>query len=112
MAINRPHRRWTRKEVAELERLWRANVPSHDIAARLERTRSAVLGKLHREGLLGMEPQRRRARDERIADRYAEGETAAALSMLHGISEKYVTQIARTYGIYRGAGRPTERRAA
>jgi|GEM_PF-5353611 len=101
-----PHRRWSRKDTAELERLWRANVMASDIAPRLGRTRSAVLGKLHRMGLLGMEPARRRARDERIARRYSEGETAARLSTVHGLCPARITEIARLYGIYRGAGRP------
>lgn len=105
MAINTPHVRWTRKDTAELERLWRANVTGSDIALRLGRTRSAVLGKLHRMGLLGMEPDRRRARDERIASRYHEGETAERLSQVHGISASRITKIARLYGVYRGAGR-------
>lgn len=107
-----PYQRWTRKECVELERLWRANVTSQHIADRLNRSRSAVLGKLNRMGLLGIEHERRRARDERIARRYAEGEKAESLAFLHGISAKYVTQLARSYGYFRGAGRPPERKAA
>jgi hypothetical protein len=99
-------RRWTRREINELDRLWRANVESGAIAQRLGRTRLSVIGKLHRIGSLGMEPERRRARDERIAERYRAGERADHLASIYSLSAKHVTFIARQYGVRRGAGRP------
>ena len=58
-------------------------------------------------GLLGMEPARKRVRDERIAKRYSEGARAVELGMDYGLSASRVTAIARLYDVRRGAGRPS-----
>lgn len=46
-------RGWTNKEVTELERLWRAGLTSTEIAGRLNRSRSSIMGQVTRSGLLG-----------------------------------------------------------
>ena len=50
---SRFYRGWSQEESAELSMLWRANYTSSQIAARLNRSRGSVLGKLHRMGMLG-----------------------------------------------------------
>jgi len=108
--IKPPLRRWTRKDAEEAGRLWQANVPAEQIGQRLGRSRCAVIGKLHRMGLLGMEPARKRVRDERIAKRYSDGARADELAMVYGLSASRVTAIARLYDVRRGAGRPPIRK--
>ncbi|MXP42964.1 GcrA family cell cycle regulator [Allopontixanthobacter sediminis] len=98
--------RWTRRECAELERLWRSNVSANTIGKSLDRSRSSVLGKLSRMGLLCIERDRRKSRDQQIVARYIDGETARDLSAVFRLHPAYITQLARDHGYNRGAGRP------
>lgn len=47
------YRGWTEEENREVETLWRAGYTSGQIAKRMNRTRGAIMGKVHRLGMLG-----------------------------------------------------------
>jgi len=104
---------WTAEQTATLTRLWNSGLSASLIAPQVGFSRGAVLGKLHRLGLLNRRPTTmptvRSSRlwpEENVAllrRLYAEGESYETIALACGVSKASVRNKAQNLGLRRRA---------
>ena len=104
---------WTAEQTATLTRLWNSGLSASLIAPQVGFSRGAVLGKLHRLGLLNRRPTTmptvRTSRlwpEENVAllrRLYAEGESYETIALACGVSKVSVRNKAQNLGLRRRA---------
>lgn len=73
-------RRWTEKDIAELEVLWNSDIPVKEIAERLNRKYSAIVSEAKRIGLQRRKKRFTKKEDCKIEDSYKSGTSISEIA--------------------------------